>query len=478
MTESRKVKWVVLKITSTLSVAEIEYNTLKPFIHFWLLALHYQAFIASTIARLLTHKRLTIQIFKCCRQIIYEIMTLGASKILSTEAQGDSSKLLDKYITKIRAMNKRSAYEYYTRLTTFQDFIMNDYKITLDNLVIGLRDGRYDPYDVLSGYIIYLQDRYNISSVTLKGRVITAKNFLECHDVDISPRKFKLKVKIPKVIRKNKEALSKEDVIDILNACSDIRLKTYIMLLAATGFRAVEALSIRIKDLYLQSAPAKIFVRGEYTKTKTDRYIFLTEEVVVQLKQWMEYKYRTRRICHKDDRGKTITEYRTPERNDNDLVFAVYQDREKPDPRMIYFDLARSFGKTLDRMGKGTREDDNGRRRDLTLHSFRRFVKTTISDLGYSDFSEYFIGHSGSTYWTKKDKDKAEIFLKIEPYLTFLNIPQLERQGADIQSKVEELEALNQSMRDRDKLKDDAIAHLSDQLMVLTARLDSIERRQ
>jgi hypothetical protein len=46
------------------------------------------------------------------------------------------------------------------------------------------------------------------------------------------------------------------------------------------------------------------------------------------------------------------------------------------------------------------------------------------------------------------------------------------------QSKVEELKALNQAMRDRDKLKDDAIAHLSDQLIALTTRLDSIERRQ
>jgi integrase len=405
------------------------------------------------------------------------LMVRGAS-IIPSRTQSYCSNLLDKYIRNISTMNKRSAYEYYTRLTTFQDSIMSDYNITLDNLVLELRDGHYDQYDVLSNYIVYLQNRYNISSVTLKGRVITAKNFLEYHDIDISPRKFKLKVKIPKVVRKNKEALSKEDVIDILNACSDIRLKTYIMLLAATGFRAVEALSIRIKDLYLQSAPAKIFVRGYYTKTKTDRYIFLTEEVAVQLKQYLEYKYRSRRICHKDDRGKTITEYRTPERNDNDLVFAVYQNREKPDPRMIYFDLARSFGKTLDRMGKGTREDENVNRREITLHSFRRFVKTTISDLGYSDFSEYFIGHSGSTYWTKKDKEKAEIFLKIEPYLTFLNIPQLERQGADIQSKVDELEALNQSMRDRDKLKDDAIAHLSDQLIALTTRLDSIEKRQ
>ncbi len=65
-----------------------------------------------------------------------------------------------------------------------------------------------------------------------------------------------------------------------------------------------------------------------------------------------------------------------------------------------------------------------------------------------------------------------------EHCLTFLNISQLERQGADIQSKVEELEELNQSMRDRDKIKDDAIAQLSDQLMALLTRLQEIERKQ
>jgi hypothetical protein len=48
--ESVKVKWVILKLASTLSIAEIEYNTIKPAIHFWLLNLDYQPFIASTIA--------------------------------------------------------------------------------------------------------------------------------------------------------------------------------------------------------------------------------------------------------------------------------------------------------------------------------------------------------------------------------------------------------------------------------------------
>ena len=176
--------------------------------------------------------------------------------------------------------------------------------------------------------------------------------------------------------------------------------------------------------------------------------------------------------------GKTVTEYRIPSKEGTDLLFAVYQTNRKPNPDGLYDDIAKSFAKTLDRMGKGDREDGNEQRRQITLHSFRRFVKTTISDLGYADYSEYFIGHSGSTYWRKKDSEKAEIFRKIEPYLTFLNVHQLERQGADIQSKVEELEQLNQSMRDRDKMKDDAIAHLSDQLVSLSARLQELERRQ
>jgi hypothetical protein len=194
----------------------------------------------------------------------------------------------------------------------------------------------------------------------------------------------------------------------------------------------------------------------------------------------LDYKYRTRRVCYKDKRnGKLVTEYRTPEKKDFVLVFAVSQDKKRPNPGYLYDDLGISFGKTLDRMNKGDREEgSNGRRRQITLHSFRRFVKTTISDLGYSDFSEYFIGHNGSTYWRKKESEKAELFKKIEPYLTFLNVHQLERQGADIQSKVEELEDLNQSLRNRDKMKDDAIAQLSDQLMALTARMQEFERKQ
>ena len=114
----------------------------------------------------------------------------------------------------------------------------------IENLLEKIKDGTIDTYIILSQFSAS-QKNCNISAITIKQRVITVKNFFEYHDIEISPRKFKLKVRLPKTVRRNKEALSKEDIADILNNCSDIKLKTYVMLLAATGMRASEALNIR-----------------------------------------------------------------------------------------------------------------------------------------------------------------------------------------------------------------------------------------
>ncbi|MGA9841437.1 MAG: hypothetical protein WBP64_13975 [Nitrososphaeraceae archaeon] len=47
-----------------------------------------------------------------------------------------------------------------------------------------------------------------------------------------------------------------------------------------------------------------------------------------------------------------------------------------------------------------------------------------------------------------------------------------------LQTKAEELDHLNQSMKDRDKMKDEAITQLSDQLVAVIGRLHELERRK
>ena len=58
----------------------------------------------------------------------------------------------------------------------------------------------------------------------------------------------------------------------------------------------------------------------------------------------------------------------------------------------------------------------------------------------------WYIGHMGSTYYRKNEKEKYDLFHKIEPYLTYLGYSALERKGADIASKVEPREIQRESL--------------------------------
>jgi hypothetical protein len=118
-------------------------------------------------------------------------------------------------------MSKSTAYEYCKRLINFQAFISSEYStLSTEDVIAKIRDSVLCVYDILNRSSAYLQQNHVVTTLTLKQRIVTAKNFLEYHDVDVSPRKFKLKVKLSKIIRRSKEVLSKEDVIDILNARS------------------------------------------------------------------------------------------------------------------------------------------------------------------------------------------------------------------------------------------------------------------
>ena len=69
--------------------------------------------------------------------------------------------------------------------------------LTIDSLINKIKEETIDPYNILSKYSAYLKN-CNISTITIKQRVVTVKNFFEYYDIDVSPRKFKIKVRLPK----------------------------------------------------------------------------------------------------------------------------------------------------------------------------------------------------------------------------------------------------------------------------------------
>jgi hypothetical protein len=131
-------------------------------------------------------------------------MTVNHSSLsiqLGRRIPASDSSAVSKYIKNISTMNKSTAYMYFTRLSSFKSFISSAFNLQIDVLIKRIKEGSIDVFDVLNEYAVYLSNT-NISSITIKQRVVTVKNFFEYYDIDISPRKFKLKVKLPKTIRK------------------------------------------------------------------------------------------------------------------------------------------------------------------------------------------------------------------------------------------------------------------------------------
>jgi integrase len=373
---------------------------------------------------------------------------------------------VQKFCQQIALDSKSTAREYRWRLGSFDSFLREAYNIDIDSFF----DSKYDIYDVVGRYHLYLKEG-GLSPSTISTKISTVKTFLEYNDVYISNTVFRLKVRAPRHTKHVElQALSKEMVRKILLEIQDLRLQSYVLLLAATGMRATEGLSVRLRDIDWDRKI--ITIRAQYTKTKRQRYVYLTEECFKHLKSWKEYRERERRIVGLDRKvRKAIRKF-----SENDLIFTSGRFEDVENPWRLYNTFLKKFEKMMDHVGlAGGRHDNLGARRQITLHSFRRFVKSTISDLGYQDYSEWFIGHSGSTYYRKTEAEKLNIFKKVEPYLTYLDYSQLEAKGADTETKLEqsekEIESLKQEVSRLKSKDNDLIKELADRLDYLESKL-------
>ncbi|MDP9288792.1 MAG: hypothetical protein M3P08_11420 [Thermoproteota archaeon] len=189
---------------------------------------------------------------------------------------------------------------------------------------------------------------------------------------------------------------------------------------------------------------------------------------------WKDYRNRVRRGVDKNGKVK----YHTKPLQSNHLFFSTGRFEDVQNPKYLYRWLSSDFAKTLDRIGLNERYDNLGKRHKITLHSFRAFVKTTISDLGYHDFSEYFIGHKHSTYWNKPEAEKLELFKKVEPYLTYLTYEELEAHGADIQTKMSEKDREIKELRELVEEQTGDIVETRKELQNINKMLDTLMSKE
>jgi integrase len=175
------------------------------------------------------------------------------------------------------------------------------------------------------------------------------------------------------------------------------------LVLASSGLRATEAITLRIKDFDFDSMPCtRIHVRPEFAKTRVERYVYISNEATEAVKQWIDFKYRKRDY---------ESELRV--KSPDDIVFTI---KKQPTVKIFV-----EFNRILRTIGLDERKDGM-KRRKITLHSFRRFVYTTISDQVGKNYAEHWLGHATSEYHVKKEVEKRNIYAEqCMKYLTFLD---------------------------------------------------------
>lgn len=312
-------------------------------------------------------------------------------------------------------------------------FVKDHYDgLTVDELVDALKTDKLDRYQIMSRFAVYLKRDFGKSDDRTRKMIMQTKLFLEHSGIEFSERAFRSRVKLPRAIaRRQKTAVDRETIISILQAASNQpNLQLCILWHAATGRRPSEIFSLRHCDLDLERRRYRI--RPEFSKMRPGDLLFGPY-------RWDGYKGR------------------------------------RASPAMLYFLYTQMLRDLIDSMQNGAAErvspDNPMAPRRFTLYRLRDHAKTVISDLGYSDFSEWFLAHSGSTYYQQTEKKRAEIFAKVEPSLTYLDTLQLEGRRASMESQ------LAQQQEDYRKLAHE-LTQLQEQNKFLYEQFDRILRKR
>jgi integrase len=364
-----------------------------------------------------------------------------------------------------KGINSKSTKQvYHLALSHFQTFLSkSEYKdYNIETILNPISQNSIDIYSLLSKFVGYLEARHHpvnegkLSSASFLLYMTAVRSYFEYHDIEISQKKFKRRVTLPKKSYGNREGIDAEDIRKILLACTNTRLKVFLLILASSGLRANEALSLRIRDLDFSISPTRVHIRAETTKTNQANDIYISDEASKELKMFMDSNDR---------------------KSSYDLILSIEKETE---PISMYKTLHLHFIRLLEKVGMNTRRDDD-QRRQISFHSFRAFVKTTISNQGYGDFSEWMLGHRGSMasrYYRVKELERREIYKKCMKYLTFLDYATVESVGRDFESKLEEQEKRHQEeMKQVNEKYDQIIDAMSKNPILSKVKADVLKKK-
>ena len=300
---------------------------------------------------------------------------------------------------------------YRSALRAFLDFVYNRRR----------RDrvpGAGDVYEVLAAQ--YLADHRDRAAdlirfagtstdapTTTQTRVAAVLEFLTHHGIDLSDRDRKrIRGKLPRggaVTRRGD--LTHEMLRSIVGHTSE-HMRALVLVLASSGMRIGEAVSIRLADLDLDASPPTVEINVDYSKNRTRRVTFISAEASAEVQAWLAVRDGYNRAAVR--RASGCVAPKNPE-----------------DPRLFPFSRTTAedaWARALAKAGLDER-DERTRRVIRPLHSLRAFFASQLGLSCPQQVVEELLGHEGyltDAYRRYSRQQLAEAYLAAEHHVTVL----------------------------------------------------------
>ena len=333
----------------------------------------------------------------------------------------------------------------------FRTFLQKVHNCNEVQLTYKIQEKELDLYRVLNEYVIFL-DKNGIKAKTIRLWFSVVKGYLSSLGLEVYSERCRQLVKLPRVIRVKKEALTKEILVKLLRNL-DPKLQTAVLVAVSSGMRVGEIAGLKLSDIEFESNPVRVNIRAETTKTREDRQTFITVEASEALKDYLISHFGWNQNSSNED----LKDLRLFGRTNKVRIDKKFDPRlptkqeQKTEAILLQIALTRKIVKVpeLNRLAR------NGRR-IIHFHAFREYFYTATSNASGTNFAHALMGHHNylDTYYTLPEEQKAELYGKAVPYLTISDFGKLEKDLQKIettqQNIMEKYTSLERYLRQKD----------------------------
>lgn len=305
--------------------------------------------------------------------------------------------------------------------------VRKEERVKYENMIDRYIEEKRNYPEDLGNFIVHLHD---IPPLTARQTFIRVKEFFSYYDLELSSKELKfLRNKLPKGNARTVEKDMDVDTIRTIIQHLDVKGRALVLVLASSGMRINEALSVTLDDVDLNTKPACVTVRGENAKTGDTRITFMSAEAVQAVQEWLKVRADYLRSSANRNNGLVKSGRGKSKTDEDDGRLFPFSDQNA----CMLWDTALTRANLLSR-------DKTTNRKQLHYHQFRKFFISQLSLIVSKEIAETLAGHNGyltGAYRRYTKKQLAEEYLKGQHLLTIQAPKELQQMESEFKAKLQ-----------------------------------------